>query len=207
MGRDEALFDSFCVLHEHPVVAPRGSRDGECQLGFEALLRRAHGLLLGIAPAIPRPLDRALDQLEPFRVLACNGRGRKGEHLPSPVLPDHRHQRLTARPAGVPVRPGMVRVGGHDSLLHREDEVVSGGERGGRDGRIAPPEPDLKRADRLTQRGRRLARVAEPQRLDLLQQKVRFGKQRFTGCITRVVSRNSGLGHIEEDSLAGAFVN
>jgi hypothetical protein len=34
---------------------------------FEMLARRAHGVLLRVAPAIPRALDRAVNELQPLR--------------------------------------------------------------------------------------------------------------------------------------------
>src|SRR5579864_6391745 len=108
----------------------------------------------------------------------------KREHLPPTIVANDRHHGLAPGPPGMALRSGMVGVGRHDPLLHGEDQVVRGLQRGRRDGRVAAAEPDLERPDGLAESQRRLRRVVEPQRLDLVEQHVRFGKQRFTGGVS-----------------------
>jgi hypothetical protein len=65
-----------------------------------------------------------------------------------------------------------LRVGGHEALLHRENEIVRGPQGCGRHWRIVSPQPDLKIPNRLAQRLRRLGAVIEMQSLDLVQQHI-----------------------------------
>ncbi|OLC16116.1 MAG: hypothetical protein AUH32_01985 [Actinobacteria bacterium 13_1_40CM_66_12] len=86
-------------------------------------------MLLRIAPAVPRPLNRALDQLQPFLVHLAAWRRWQCEQLPKAVLANQRDDGLSARAPRVSVGPRMLGVGRHQSLLHRKDKVVRGMER------------------------------------------------------------------------------
>jgi hypothetical protein len=120
------------------------------------LARRADRVLLRVAPAVPRSLDGAIDEFEPVHEICSQlfgsvGCRREGEHLPDAVIADDGDEGLAAGPARVPVGAGKVRVGGHEPLLDGEHEVMRGMESRGWDRWITPPEPQLKRADRVTQ--------------------------------------------------------
>src|SRR5437899_1157011 len=65
-----------------PIVGPRRAGDGEGDPWLVPLLRGTHGVLLGVAPAIPGAFHRAFDQLEPVFVLASAWRRRQGQQLP-----------------------------------------------------------------------------------------------------------------------------
>src|SRR6267378_347840 len=70
-------------LHvELPIVGPRRAGDGEGDPWLVPLLRGTHGVLLGVAPAIPRAFHGAFDQLEPIFVWASAWRRRQGQQLP-----------------------------------------------------------------------------------------------------------------------------
>jgi len=71
----------------------------------------------------------------------------------------------------------MRGVGGHQSLLDRENEVVSRMEGGRGYGRIAPAQPELQRVDRFAQSRWRVGLVLKTEHLDVIEQDVRFGEQ------------------------------
>jgi hypothetical protein len=127
----------------------------------------AHGVLLRVAPAVPRPLDCRIDQLEPLLVRRVVGR-RQCEQLPTPVIADQGHHRLAAGPAHVAIGTWVVWVGRHQSLLDGEDKIVSRAQGGWRHWRIVASETNLQGADRLAQRLRRLGVIVETQRLDIV---------------------------------------
>ncbi|HEV2027097.1 MAG TPA: hypothetical protein VGS16_01030 [Candidatus Dormibacteraeota bacterium] len=141
------------------------------------LARRSHGVLLRIAPAIPCPLYRAVDKLEPLRVRGAIRWRRQGEHLPHPVIAHDRHDWLAARPAYMSIGVGMVRVGGHQSLLHRKNKVMRGVQRSRRNRWVSPSEADLQRADRFTQVSRRFGPVLQAKSLDIVEQDVGLREQ------------------------------
>lgn len=129
-------------------------------------------MLVRVAPAIPRPFDGGVDQLEPLEDLAA-GRGRgQRQHLPEAVVAHHGDDGLPARPPDVPVGPRVIRVGGHETLLYGEDQVVRCGKRGRRHRWVPPPEPDLQRPYRLAQVGWRLGLIGQTQRFDVFEQAV-----------------------------------
>jgi hypothetical protein len=96
------------------------------------LSRGPHRMLLRVTPAIPCALDGALDQLQPFVIARTVRRRRQGQQLPQPVLTDDRDNRLAARPPSMAIGAWVVRVGGHQSLLDGEDQIVCGMEGRGR---------------------------------------------------------------------------
>ena len=146
--------------------------------GLKCCASGAHRVLLRVAPPIPRPLDRGIDELQPLVVCRAARRGWQREHLPPPFVAHHGHDRLTARPSDVPVGPRVLRVGGHEALLDREDEVVRGTQ--------ALREAAADRAclagseARGSPRGALVALrvVIQMQRLDLVQQRVGLREQR-----------------------------
>jgi len=113
------------------------------------LARGPHGVLLRVAPTIPRALDRVIDQVEPLHVRGAVRWRREREHLPHPVIADQGHDRLAARPAVMSIGPRVIRVGGHQSLLNGEHQIVCRVKRRGRHRRIAPADAELKRVDRF----------------------------------------------------------
>jgi len=72
----------------------------------------------------------------------------------------------------MPVGIGKIGVGGHDSLLDREYEVVGCVKRGGGDWRVAPAQSQLQRLDRFAQAWRRLRLVLKAECLDVVEQDV-----------------------------------
>ena len=128
----------------------------------------AHRVLLCVAPAIPCALHRRFNQVEPLLLISVVGRRRQGEQLPSPVIANQRHYRLAAGPADVAIRSRIVGVGGHQSLLDGENEVVCGVQRGRRQRRIVTPKSKLEGANRLAQWLRRLGVVVEAKRLNVI---------------------------------------
>ncbi|HEY8798623.1 MAG TPA: hypothetical protein VIP78_00580 [Candidatus Dormibacteraeota bacterium] len=95
-----------------------------------------HSVLLRVTPPIPCSLDRGVNQLQPFIFCSVVGRRRQRQQLPPPFVTDHRHYWLTAWAAHVAIGARAFRVGGHETLLHGEDEVVGGAQGGGRHRRI-----------------------------------------------------------------------
>jgi len=130
-------------------------------MGLVSFLGRAYRVLLRVTPAVPCPLDCALDQLQPFFVHVAAGRRWQREQLPKAVLANQRDDGLPAGPPGVPVRPRMLWVGRHQSLLNGKDQVMRGveGRRGER--RIGAAEACLQQADPFTQQVRYLDVVVE----------------------------------------------
>ncbi len=116
-----------------------------------SLLCRAYRVLLRITPAVPCALDCALDQLQPFFVHFAAGRRWQSEQLPKAVVTNQGDDGLPAGPPCVPVRPRMLWVGRHQSLLHGEDQVVCGVEGRRGESRIGAAEANLQRADRFAQ--------------------------------------------------------
>jgi hypothetical protein len=131
-------------------------------------------MLLRVAPPIPCPLHGRLHQLEPFVFSSGVWRSRQGEHLPAPVIANDRHDRLATGPADVTIRPREVWVGGHQALLHSEDEVVRGMQGGGRHRRIAAAEAELESTNRVAQWFRSLGVVVETERFDVVQEAIRL---------------------------------
>jgi len=72
----------------------------------------------------------------------------------------------------MPVRARMLGIGGHQSLLHGENEVVRGVEGWRGERRISATEADLQRVDRIAQALRHLDLVIETEPLDVVQQRV-----------------------------------
>jgi hypothetical protein len=73
---------------------------------------------------------------------------------------------------------GMIRVGGHQSLLGCEYEVVSG-VKGGRGHRwVAPTQTEVQRVNRFAEARRRFGLILEAEALDVIEQEVGFGEQR-----------------------------
>jgi hypothetical protein len=64
---------------------------------------------------------------------------------------DARHQWLAGWPALMTIRPWMLGVGGHQSLLDREHQVVRSVERDGRDRWSVATEPSLQRVNCVLQ--------------------------------------------------------
>ena len=110
---------------------------------------RAHSVLLRVAPPIPCSLNRRFDKVEPLVIAGIVGRRRQREQFPPPVIEDDCHHRLSAGPANVPIWAWVVRVGGHQSLLDGEDEIVRGVQCCRCQGRIVATKANLERADRL----------------------------------------------------------
>src|SRR5665811_326816 len=61
----QARLDPFGLLAKLPVIGPGRARHGHRDMRLEAFASCSHGLLVRVAPAIPRPLDRAVDELQP----------------------------------------------------------------------------------------------------------------------------------------------
>src|SRR5258708_20547290 len=137
----QALPDSLRLHQQLPVVDPRDLCHRRSDGGLEMLAGCPCRVLLRIAPAVPRAFDRAIDELEPLRIGCAVGWKWQRQHLPDAVVPDSSHHRLAARPPPMPVGIWKIRVGGHESLLDREYEVVGGVKPGRRDPRGAPPQP------------------------------------------------------------------
>jgi hypothetical protein len=131
-------------------------------------------MLLRVTPAIPCPLHSRVDQLEPFLFSSGVWRSRQGEHLPAPVIANDRHDRLATGPPDVTIGSRDIWVGGHQALLHSEDEIVCGMQGRGRHRRVAAAKADLERANRLAQRFRRLGVVVETQGFDVIQETIRL---------------------------------
>lgn len=191
----EAPADPLRVLQQQPVVVPGGARDRQRNLRPDVQTRRADRLVLGVAPPVPGALDRRIDERQPFRLVSAGGGRGKAQQLPLAVLAHDRDEGLAARPAGVPRRPWIFRIGGHEPLLHGEHEVLRGIERRGRERWIAAAEPDLQGPNRLAESERRLAFVVEPEHLDVVEQLVRLGEKdassglRHGGTIAQAVLR------------------
>jgi len=100
-------------------------------------------VLLRVTPPIPRALHGAFDQFQPFVVGGSARRWRQRQQLPQALVADYRDDGLPARSAGVAIRSRVLRVGGHQSLLHCENEVVRGMQRGGREWRGGAAEKKL----------------------------------------------------------------
>ena len=132
----------------------------------------AHSVLLRITPPIPCSLDGGVDQLEPLIFGRVVGRWWQREQLPPPFIADHRHDRLTAWPAHMAIGARALRVGGHEALLHGEDEIVCSSQGRGWHWWIVSAQPDLKIADGLAKWLRRFSAVIEMECLDLIQQHV-----------------------------------
>src|SRR6266576_287925 len=102
--------DPLGVLEQGPVVVPRDVRDREGDTRPHAEPSRTYGVLLGVAPAVPCPLDRRIDQLQPVGVVSIGRRRRKHEQLPLAVLADLGDDRLPTWAAAVPERSRDPRV-------------------------------------------------------------------------------------------------
>jgi hypothetical protein len=81
----------------------------------------------------------------------------------------------------------MVGVGGHQSLLDREHEVVSCVKGGRRDGWVAPTQSELQRMDRFAQARRRFRLILKAEGLDVIEQDVGFGEQRPSMPLCRAI--------------------
>ena len=149
--------------------------------------RRAQRVLLRVAPAIPGAFHRCVDQVEPLVVGGAVRRSGEREHLPQAPVVHARDDRLALCAAAMPVRPRMLRVRGHQPLLHSEYQVVRCVQRGRRQRRVIAPQPHLQHANRLAQGVRRVFLVHQSQRLDLLQQVVRFRHQEPAPRLLRVL--------------------
>jgi hypothetical protein len=132
----------------------------------------AHGMLLRVTPSIPGSLYGGVNQLQPLIFCRAVGRGWQREHLPPPLVADHRHDRLTSGPPDVSIGARVLGVGSHKALLHGEDEIVSSSQGGRRKRGIVSAQSDLKSADRLAEWVRRFDAVIEMQRFDLVKQRV-----------------------------------
>jgi hypothetical protein len=72
----------------------------------------------------------------------------------------------------------MIGVGGHQSLLDCEHQVVSGVKGGRGHWRIAPTEAEVQRVNRFAEARWRLRLILEAEGLDVIEQDVGFGEQR-----------------------------
>ncbi|MEP6751820.1 MAG: hypothetical protein ABI959_03640 [Candidatus Dormiibacterota bacterium] len=116
-------------------------------------------MLLRVGPSIPGSFHGGVDELKPFVLSRVVWRRGQGQHLPPSFVADQRHNRLTSGAAHVTIGARIVRVGGHEPLLHREHKVVDSPQGGGWQRGIMPPEPHLKGADCLAKRLWRLSAV------------------------------------------------
>src|SRR5260370_28161544 len=91
-----------------------------------SLLRRAHGVLLRITPPVPGAFDRALDKLQPHLVRLTAGRRWQREQLPESAVTNQRDHGLPAGSPRMPVRPRMLGICRHQSLLYSEHELARG---------------------------------------------------------------------------------
>jgi len=91
-------------------------------------------------------------------------------------------------------------VGGHQSLLHREDEVVRGMQRGRGHLWIGAPQANVEGSDRLAQSLRYFGLVFEPEPLDIVEQGVRLCHQRPPPLLRGLVVsfRNGGGSHLQQ---------
>jgi hypothetical protein len=64
----------------------------------------------------------------------------------------------------------MLRIGRHQTLLHREDEIVRGMERGRRQRRVGAAEADLEGANRVAQLLGNSGLIVETQPLNVVEQ-------------------------------------
>jgi hypothetical protein len=64
----------------------------------------------------------------------------------------------------------MLRIGRHQTLLHREDEIVRGMERGRRQRRVGAAEADLEGANRVAQLLGKSGLIVETQPLNVVEQ-------------------------------------
>lgn len=74
-------------------------------------------------------------------------------------------------------RTRVVWIGRHDSLLHRKHEVVRRVDGRRWNGRVAPAQTDLKRANGLAQAKRRFHFLLQSKHFDFIQERIRVGKQ------------------------------
>jgi hypothetical protein len=73
----------------------------------------------------------------------------------------------------------MVGVGGHQSLLDCEHEVVSCVKGGRGHGWVSPTQSELQRMDRFAQARRRFRLILKAEGLDVIEQDIGFGEQRL----------------------------
>jgi hypothetical protein len=92
----------------------------------------------------------------------------------------------------------MLRISRHQTLLHREDEIVRGVQRGRRQRRVGAAETDLQGANRLAQRLGNFTLIVEAQPLDVVEQAVGLRHQRPTSNFDAILisSRNGCSGHL-----------
>ena len=204
----QALADQLSLDKQLPVVGPRGTRDSHRCVRLEVLSGATRGVVLGVTPTVPCSLDRAVDELQPLCLDCGAGWRRQREHLPEPIIGDHRHDRLAARPTGVAVGVGVVGIGGHQPLLDREHQVVGRVESGRWHWRIAPTQSELQRMDRFTQSRWCVGLVLEAKHLYVVQQHVRFGEQGFPANLCSDFRwGDDGRGaHAEHHKRCGRFV-
>jgi len=92
----------------------------------------------------------------------------------------------------------MLRIGRHQTLLHREDKIVRGMQRGRRQRRVGAAEADLKGANRVAQLLGNSSLIFETQPLDVVEQTVGVRHQRPTSHLDGVLirSRNGCSRHL-----------